>query len=342
MELIQILAEFIDDTQGIEIKRFGEGLIHGSYLVSKKNEPEYILQEFNTSVFKQPSSISYNLNLLSHHLHSIDTIPFFPLSINSKSHHPYVIYEGKYFRLTPYVKDSHSINSCSKPEEAYEASFQFGRFTAAFKDFTPETLKETIPQFHDLAFRWKQFMDALKVGNQKRIQFARKEIDQIQDHYHIVEKFNSIKSTNSFLKRVTHHDTKISNVLFDSSSKGICVIDLDTVMAGFFISDVGDMFRTYLSSANEEEQDLEKVVARKDFYNAILEGYLEIMNDQMTVEERQNFSYAGEFMIYMQALRFITDFINDDVYYGISYEINNYNRTKNQLRLLKEFYSMLN
>jgi thiamine kinase-like enzyme len=185
-------------------------------------------------------------------------------------------------------------------------------------------------------------MVALKVGNQKRIQFARKEIDQIQDHYHIVEKFNSIKSTNSFLKRVTHHDTKISNVLFDSSSKGICVIDLDTVMAGFFISDVGDMFRTYLSSANEEEQDLEKVVARKDFYNAILEGYLEIMNDQMTVEERQNFSYAGEFMIYMQALRFITDFINDDVYYGISYEINNYNRTKNQLRLLKEFYSMLN
>lgn len=342
MELIQILAEFIDNTQGIEINRFGEGLIHGSYLVSKKNEPEYILQEFNTSVFKQPSLISYNLNLLSHHLHSIDTIPFFPLSINTKSHHPYVIDEGKYFRLTPYVKDSHSINSCSKPEEAYEASFQFGRFTAAFKDFNPETLKETIPQFHDLAFRWTQFTDALKFGNQQRIQFAKKEIDKIQGHYSIVEKFNSIKSTNSFLKRVTHHDTKISNVLFDSSSKGICVIDLDTVMDGYFISDVGDMFRTYLSPANEEEQDLEMVVARKDFYNAILEGYLENMRDQMTIEERENISFAGEFMIYMQALRFITDFINDDIYYGIFYEMNNYNRTKNQLRLLQEYYSILN
>lgn len=342
MELIQVLAEFIEDTQGIEIKRFGEGLIHGSYLVSKKNEPEYILQEFNTSVFKDPSLISYNLNLLSNHLHSIDEIPFFPLSINTISHHSYVIDEGKYFRLTPYVKDSHSINSCSTADEAYQASFQFSRFTAAFKDFNPEPLKETIPQFHDLDFRWSQFMDALKFGNQQRMQFAKKEIDQIRDNYIIVEKFNSIKSTQSFLKRVTHHDTKISNVLFNSSSKGICVIDLDTVMAGYFISDVGDMYRTYLSPANEEEKDLEQVVARKDFYNAILEGYLENMRDQMTIKERENIYFAGEFMIYMQALRFITDFINDDIYYGISYEMNNYNRTKNQLRLLQEFHSILN
>ena len=113
-------------------------------------------------------------------------------------------------------------------------------------------------------------------------------------------------------------------------------------MAGYFISDVGDMFRTYLSSANEEEQDLDRVEVRKDFYNAINEGYLINMQDQMTHEERQNISFAGEFMIYMQALRFITDFINDDIYYGISYELNNYNRTKNQLRLLEHFNSILN
>jgi thiamine kinase-like enzyme len=180
------------------------------------------------------------------------------------------------------------------------------------------------------------------MGNQQRIKYAKKEIDQIRDYYHIVEKFNKIKSGNSFLERVTHHDTKISNVLFTKDGKGICVIDLDTVMAGYFISDVGDMFRTYLSSANEEEQDLDKVEARKDFYNAIIEGYLINMQDQMTVEERQNISFAGEFIIYMQALRFITDFINDDIYYGISYELNNYNRTKNQLRLLEHFNSILN
>lgn len=342
MDLKQVVGQFIKGLQGIEVKRFGEGLIHGSYLVCSNNVPEYILQEFNITVFKDPNAISHNINLLSSHLHSINGSLFFPQSINTILNEPYFVDKGKYFRLTPYVKDSRSINSCSTAEEAYEASFQFGRFTAAFKDFNPNDLKETIPHFHDLAFRWKQFMGALKFGNQQRIKLAKKQIDQIQDHYGIVEKFNSIKSNVDFLKRVTHHDTKISNVLFDGSSKGICVIDLDTVMAGYFISDVGDMFRTYLSSANEEEQDLERVVPRKEFYNAILEGYLENMNDQMTVEERKNISFAGEFMIYMQALRFITDFINDDIYYGISYEMNNYNRTKNQLRLLKEFYSMLN
>ena len=134
-----------------------------------------------------------------------------------------------------------------------------------------------------------------------------------------------------------HHDTKISNVLFTYDGKGICVIDLDTVMAGYFISDVGDMFRTYLSSANEEEQDLDRVEVRKDFYNAINEGYLINMQDQMTHEERQNISFAGEFMIYMQALRFITDFINDDIYYGAKYEGQNLVRASNQMVLLQRY-----
>jgi hypothetical protein len=342
MELVKVLNKFIPDIQDAEISTFGNGLIHGSFLVSINNKQEFILQELNTTVFKNPHLISSNLALLSKHLLSNNQEPFFPLSINSLSNDPYVIDQHKYYRLTPYVKGSHSINSCATAEEAYEASFQFGRFTAAFKSFDPAQLRETIPQFHDLAFRWKQFMDALKMGNQQRIKYAKKEIDQIRDYYHIVEKFNKIKSSNSFLERVTHHDTKISNVLFTNDGKGICVIDLDTVMAGYFISDVGDMFRTYLSSANEEEQDLERVEVRKDFYKAIIEGYLIEMQDQMTVEERQNISFAGEFIIYMQALRFITDFINDDIYYGISYELNNYNRTKNQLRLLELFNSQLN
>ncbi len=342
MELVQVLNKFISDIRDTEISSFGDGLIHGSYLVRIKNKHEFILQELNTTVFKNPYLISNNLELLSNHLLSNNQEPFFPLSLNSLSNDSYVIDQEKFYRLTPYVKDSHSINSCSTAEEAYEASFQFSRFTAAFKRFEPGHLRETIPQFHNLSFRWDQFMDALKMGNQQRIKYAKKEIDQVLDHYHIVEKFNKIKSSNSFLERVTHHDTKISNVLFNNSSQGICVIDLDTVMPGYFISDVGDMFRTYLSPANEEEQSLDKIEARKDFYNAIIEGYLVNMQDQMTVDEKQNISFAGDFMIFMQALRFITDFINDDIYYGISYELNNYNRTKNQLRLLERFNAILN
>lgn len=341
MDLKYVLSKFISDTSFVEISPFGNGLIHGSYIVRLNNSPAYILQQVNTNVFKNPNVISENLKSLSNHLIEIEKKPFFPLSINTLENKSYFIEQDIYYRLTPYVKDSHSINSCSTAEEAYEASFQFGKFTSAFKDFNPKNLQETIPQFHDLDYRWKQFKDALLLGNPARIDFAKKEIDEIQNHYYVVEIFNNIKSENAFLERVTHHDTKISNVLFDNKNKGICVIDLDTVMPGYFISDLGDMFRTYLSSASEEEQDMERVVARKDFFNAIVEGYLENMNDQMTIQERENITFAGEFIIFMQALRFITDFINDDKYYGITYELNNYNRTRNQLKLLKEFKSMV-
>ena len=136
-------------------------------------------------------------------------------------------------------------------------------------------------------------------------------------------------------------DTKISNVLFDSMDKGVCVIDLDTVMSGYFISDLGDMFRTYLSSANEEEQDVQMVIAREDYLKAILEGYKEKMADLMSDIESQNILYAGEFMIYMQALRFLTDYLNNDVYYSIHYETNNLTRTLNQLTLLKSYRSII-
>ena len=137
--------------------------------------------------------------------------------------------------------------------------------------------------------------------------------------------------------RVTHHDTKINNVLFNEDKKGICPIDLDTVMPGYFISDLGDMFRTYLSPGSEEETDLEKIFARKDFKDAIIEGYLSQMADQLTSKEKELIPYAGEFMIFMQAIRFLSDFLNGDVYYGIRYEMNNFDRTKNQLHLLKSY-----
>ena len=325
------------DAPGYEINKFGDGLIHGTYLVSKNNESKYILQELNTAVFKSPETIASNLEMLSSFLEKESEEVFFPMAQHTIQGASYVVENGRYFRLTPFVAGSHSINSCSTPEEAYEASFQFGKFTAAFKDFDANSLNPTIPQFHDLNFRWNQFLDALQHGNKERMYFAQKEINQLKNDYAIVEKYLAILQSSSFLTRVTHHDTKINNVLFNKQGMGVCVIDLDTVMAGYFISDLGDMFRTYLSSANEEETDFEKINARPAFYKALVEGYLDNMQDQMTDEEQSQIPYAGEFMIYMQALRFLTDFLNNDSYYGIAYELNNFNRAKNQLVLLSQF-----
>jgi hypothetical protein len=128
--------------------------------------------------------------------------------------------------------------------------------------------------------------------------------------------------------------------LFDKNDDALCVIDLDTVMPGYFMSGVGDMMRTYLCPVNEEEKDVTKIIIRKDFYDAIVNGYLSQMQDELTVEEKRHFHFAGECMIYMQALRFLTDHINDDVYYGAAYEKHNYNRAKNQIALLQQFYNL--
>jgi hypothetical protein len=125
-------------------------------------------------------------------------------------------------------------------------------------------------------------------------------------------------------------------VLFDKHGKGICVIDLDTVMPGYFISDVGDMIRTYLSPVSEEEKDFNKIQIREDFFEAIANGYLSEMGGELSEVEIRHFVYGGMFMIYMQALRFLTDYLNNDIYYGAAYEGHNYLRAKNQVVLLEK------
>jgi Ser/Thr protein kinase RdoA (MazF antagonist) len=154
-------------------------------------------------------------------------------------------------------------------------------------------------------------------------------------HRHIVDEYERIKNNPDFRLRVTHHDTKISNVLFDDTDNALCVIDLDTVMPGYFISDVGDMMRTYLSPAGEEERDFSKIEVRVDFFKAIVSGYLHQMNDALTDAEKESFVYAGKFLIYMQALRFFSDHLNNDVYYGAAYEGQNEVRAQNQVVLLQ-------
>jgi Ser/Thr protein kinase RdoA (MazF antagonist) len=316
---------------------FGNGLIHKTYTVTTSSSPEYILQEVNTAVFKKTLDIASNLKALSNFLEQKGKEVFYPTPLSTINGHPYSIESGSFYRLTPFVKGTHTLDACSTAEQAYEAALQFGKFTAAFNGMDVSILQPTIPQFHDLTFRWQQFTDAMQNGNKDRIQQAEKAIEQIQANYHIVSRYQSIVSSSQFLQRVTHHDTKITNVLLNEQGKGVCVIDLDTVMSGLLISDLGDMFRTYLSPGNEEETDLSQVYVRPDFHEAIIAGYLEHMKDLLNKEELEAVNYSGEFLIYMQALRFLTDFLNNDTYYGIKYPLNNYNRTINQLALLDHY-----
>jgi Ser/Thr protein kinase RdoA (MazF antagonist) len=241
-----------------------------------------------------------------------------------------------YFRMFRFVNGSVTFDTVDNASLAFEGARQFGKFTRLLSAFDIKKLHITLPDFHNLALRYQQFELALERGNKDRIKACEPSIAFIKEQQYIVDIFNKIQTNVNFKKRVTHHDTKISNVLFDKNGNGLCVIDLDTVMPGYFISDVGDMIRTYLSPVSEEEKDFSKIIIREEYFQAIVDGYLSEMQDVLSDEEKNYFVYAGKFMIYMQALRFLTDHINNDIYYGAKYEGHNLSRCNNQLELLKQ------
>lgn len=335
MILQTILAEYNIDDGPLSIDPFGSGLINNTWIVRSANK-KFILQRINENVFRNPGDIAFNIESIGTYLRSKFPGYFFVSPVKTISNKEMVfVQDSGYFRLFPFVEGSHSIDVVNDPVQAYEAAKQFGLFTRLLSDFDATKLKATIPNFHDLSLRHRQFEQALKNGNPTRIKESRELIGKIHSNKDILEEFESIKQNPGFKIRVTHHDAKISNVLFDKHNKGICVIDLDTVMPGYFISDVGDMMRTYLSPVSEEETDLDKIVIREEYFKAIVDGYNEEMKDELSFFEKEHFLYAGKFMIYMQALRFLADHINDDVYYGARYEGHNFSRAANQLRLLE-------
>lgn len=334
-----VIKNFGIDTEGLSVSPVHQGLINNTWKISAAGR-EYILQKINNKVFKQPEDIAYNISVIADHLANKNPAYIFTSPLKTLGGNPLVVIDGNFYRMFSFIASSHTKNTVENASQAYEAARQFGKFTAMLNDFDPADLKITIPSFHDLSLRYEQFLLALQNGNKDRTEEAKELIQQLMDWSHIKDEYEKIKLSPDFKLRVTHHDTKISNILFDDADKGICVIDLDTVMPGYFISDVGDMMRTYLSPVSEEEQDMSRIMVRKEIYDAIMEGYMSEMKDELTETEKDHFFYAGCFMIYMQALRFITDYLNNDVYYGAAYPRHNLTRAKNQVVLLENLLSL--
>lgn len=331
-----ILNEYGIQADQCQVEALVSGLINRTWKVTCGNHA-FILQRINNNVFKKPNEIADNIRLLYVYLneHSPDYLFVSPVkSVQQKE----IVHDfgGGYFRMFPFIQGSHTINVVSSPDQAYEAALQFGKFNRLLAGFDASKLHATIPNFHNLSLRYSQFEDALKYGDVSRIRQAKELINALKAHHYILSDFEKIATTPSIKKRVMHHDTKISNVLFNDSGRGIAIIDLDTVMAGYFISDVGDMMRTYLSPANEEVKDFSKIEVRDDFFKAIIQGYVRAMGDELSTDERELIYYSGLFLVYMQAIRFLADYCNLDSYYGSTYEDQNLVRAGNQVCLLRQ------
>ncbi|TAD85952.1 MAG: aminoglycoside phosphotransferase family protein, partial [Bacteroidetes bacterium] len=322
------------------LKPYGNGLINSTYTIESDTDC-YILQRINNQVFKQPQQLSHNLNVLSGHLQTHHPEYFLPLPIRNMTEDSHSYAEnGDCFRLTKFVAGSQVVDVVADSNQAYQAALQFGQFTRIFSALDANQLQITIPQFHDLSYRFQQFGAALATASGQRLASSATLTQQLLKHANIANTYQQLVLQSAISLRTTHHDTKISNVLFNQANKGLCVIDLDTVMAGYFISDVGDMMRTYLCPEPESSTNWNAIHVRLNMYEAIADGYLTGIGNNLSENERAYFGYAGAFMIYMQALRFATDHLMNDVYYGATYPNENLMRAKNQLLLLEAYLDM--
>lgn len=333
----EVLGAYGLNADQVKIEPFGSGLINHTWKVNGEGVA-YILQEVNTEVFREPENIAQNIETIKKYLDQTAPKYLFVAPITTTSGNDFVVIDDHFYRIFPFVENSCSIDFVHEPEQAYHAAKQFGKFTRMLCAFNVKKLKPTIEDFHNLPLRIEQFKQALENASDARISEAKFPVEEIIRLYEIEEQYVHMVDSGALNLRVVHHDTKISNVLLQAETGvGLCVIDLDTVMPGYFISDVGDMMRTYLSEANEEERDFNKIAIREEVFAAIHKGYMEEMDSVLGFAEKQFFIYAGKFMIYMQAVRFITDFLNGDVYYKTSYPEHNLVRGLNQIDLLNKY-----
>ena len=333
--LTPVLKQFGLNPADCTVHPHGSGLINSTWVIDISGSTDrFILQRINRSIFHAPLDIAYNIRLIADHLEKLHPDYLFVSPVKTIQGSEMVILDDEFYRLFPFINGSRTINVVETPGQAYEAARQFGRFTSLLTSLDANSLRITLPDFHDLSLRYSQFEKAVQTGNPERISHANAYIRFLQEQRNIAGEFEFNKG--DLKTRVIHHDTKISNVLFDGNDKGLCVIDLDTVMPGYFISDVGDMMRTYLSPVNEEAKDFSGITIRPEMYEAIKHGYLAEMGGSLLDIEKEYFLYSGKYMIYMQALRFLTDYLNNDIYYGSRYEGHNWVRAGNQVTLLQK------
>jgi hypothetical protein len=314
----------------------GSGIIHHTYKVESEVRA-IVLQKINTNIFTKPEALIDNYLIVYQHLQNVGRIRI-PEPVESQSGDWLVKdYNGSCWRATEFIHNAYSPDSAHDARAAYTTAACFASFTGALQGINVSDLDVVIIDFHDLAFRYQQFEDAISRAELFKAMRATHVIAELRERKHFVDFYQSIKNNPAYPLRLMHHDCKIGNILFDRTThEVICPIDLDTIMPGKYFSDVGDMVRTMACTEGEESRQWEDIDIRKEFYESIISGYLSGMGSLFTKEEKERIHLSGLIMTYMQAIRFITDFLDGDKYYKTTYPEQNLNRALNQLILLEK------
>jgi len=243
--------------------------------------------------------------------------------------------EGNFWTLFLFIADCVVVENIQKPEQAYSAAQAFGRFQKQLADLPGEELIETIPNFHNGISRLFDFQLSILKDVAGRVKDNLLLIGKIIDRSAEMTSLQRWLDDKTLPLRITHNDTKINNILFDQDNNTLCVIDLDTVMPGSALYDFGDAIRTLGNKAPEDEPDLDKIIFNEEIYASFAKGYLSEAKAFLTPFEIVNLPFSCRYMAWEQAMRFMTDYLNGDVYYKTDYKGHNLIRTIAQIRYLE-------
>lgn len=339
----EILSRFGIETDDKEIMPIGNGHINDTFrAVDSRTGRAYILQRINNKVFRDVDLLQSNIEKVTAHIRGkletqgekdIDrkVVTLVKLTDSDKT---YVRNDdGSYWRVMLMIEDADTRESVTT-ENARHAGMAFGRFQEMLSDMDQE-IGESIPDFHNMELRLRQLDDAIITDVAGRLDGVRDLVDELKKRANHACLAERLYREGKLPKRICHCDTKVNNMLFDSNGEVLCVIDLDTVMPSFVFSDFGDFLRTAANKGDEDDKDLSRVEFDMDIYRAFREGYLESAGEFLTDTEIEYLPYAAERFAYMQAVRFLTDYLNGDTYYHIAYPDHNLVRARAQFKLLQ-------
>ena len=326
----------------------GHGLINHTYLVTCTDSTRYTLQKINQTVFREPDRLMENFvgvcRFLEKKIIAEGGDPVRecvrPVSTLDGKNFFYSPEDG-YWRMNGYVEGV-AYDAPDRKGLLYEAARAFGQFQRRLGDYPAATLYETIPNFHHTPTRYAAFEAALARDAAGRAASMTAEIDALKHLSPYATAITSRLEDGTLPLRVTHNDTKLNNVLFDpETDKAVCVIDLDTVMPGSLLYDFGDALRFAGNRTAEDDPDLSRVVFDLGRYEEYVSGFLAGVGDAMTKKEKDMLPLSVLVITYEQALRFMTDYLDGDVYYQMRYPAHNYDRTRAQIRLAEDILSKL-
>lgn len=337
--MLKAAAYFAFEGTPVTCQRYGHGHINETYLVRTGIGKAYILQKINTRVFSEVPALMENIAAVTGWLSKSCQDPRGALTlVRTKEGEAFCRDgEGAYWRAYVFIEDSVCLDRAETPENMYQSGIAFGDFQNRLAGFPAVTLHETIPHFHDTPARFAALREAAAKDTVGRLGSVEAELAFAMARDGEADMLTSLLRKGELPLRVTHNDTKLNNVMLDAATrKPLCVIDLDTVMPGLAANDFGDTIRFGASTADEDEQDIEKVKLSLEMYRAYARGFLDACESRLTALEKKTLPWGAKLMTLECGVRFLTDYLNGDIYFAVQRPGHNLDRCRTQFALVRD------